>query len=504
MRENKLDTITNLFEGSEIRSIWDSEKQDYYFSVVDVISALTNANIPRNYWSDLKRKLKEEGSELHEKIVQLKMIALDGKNRQTDTLDTEGIFRLIESVPSPKAEPFKMWLASLGKERIDEVFDPEKAIDRAIDYYRKKGYSDSWIEVRLTGRKIPMKEPNAMSFHVKYKPEDFMPANEEEKQSQVIMRESVGFWQDGFRRLRKNKVAMVSLFVIIVVMIFSFIVPAFYPYDYKTQIKGSENLHPMQYSEKEIERMDAGEKVFPHVLGTDKMGRDYAIRVMMGSRISLLVGLIATAIIFVIGSLIGSISAFFGGWVDLIIMRIVDIIYTIPDFLLIVLLSFALKDPLANLAQLPGFGWMQIVGSNLISIFIVFALLYWVGMARMVRSQILTLKENDYVMAAKALGAKDGRIIKKHLLTNCIGTLIVTTTLQIPSSIFTESYLSFLGMGVAVPLPSLGSLASDAINGMITFPYLLFAPCLLISLIILSFNLFGDGLRDAFDPKLKN
>ena len=289
-----------------------------------------------------------------------------------------------------------------------------------------------------------------------------------------------------------------------VVMIFSFIVPAFYPYDYKTQIKGSENLHPMQYSEKEIERMDAGEKVFPHVLGTDKMGRDYAIRVMMGSRISLLVGLIATAIIFVIGSLIGSISAFFGGWVDLIIMRIVDIIYTIPDFLLIVLLSFALKDPLANLAQLPGFGWMQIVGSNLISIFIVFALLYWVGMARMVRSQILTLKENDYVMAAKALGAKDGRIIKKHLLTNCIGTLIVTTTLQIPSSIFTESYLSFLGMGVAVPLPSLGSLASDAINGMITFPYLLFAPCLLISLIILSFNLFGDGLRDAFDPKLKN
>ena len=147
--ENKLDIIKNLFEGSEIRSIWDSEKQDYYFSVVDVISALTNANIPRNYWSDLKRKLKEEGSELHEKIVQLKMKALDGKNRQTDTLDTEGIFRLIESVPSPKAEPFKMWLASLGSERIDEVFNPEIAIDRAIDYYRKKGYSDEWIEVRL-------------------------------------------------------------------------------------------------------------------------------------------------------------------------------------------------------------------------------------------------------------------------------------------------------------------------------------------------------------------
>ena len=152
MKENKIDTITNLFEGSEIRSVWDSEKEDYYFSVVDVISALTNANIPRNYWSDLKRKLKEEGSELHEKIVQLKLLSKkDNKNYLTDTLDTEGIFRLIESVPSPKAEPFKMWLASLGKERIDEVFDPEKAIDRAIEYYRKKGYSDSWIEVRLKG-----------------------------------------------------------------------------------------------------------------------------------------------------------------------------------------------------------------------------------------------------------------------------------------------------------------------------------------------------------------
>ena len=152
MKENKIDTITNLFEGSEIRSIWDSEKEDYYFSVVDVISALTNANIPRNYWSDLKRKLKEEGSELHEKIVQLKLLSKkDNKNYLTDVLDTEVIFRLIESVPSPKAEPFKMWLASLGKERIDEVFDPEKAIDRAIDYYRKKGYSDSWIEVRLKG-----------------------------------------------------------------------------------------------------------------------------------------------------------------------------------------------------------------------------------------------------------------------------------------------------------------------------------------------------------------
>ena len=136
MKENKLETITKIFEGKEIRSVWNKEIEDYYFSVVDVISALTNANIPRNYWSDLKRKLKEEGSELHEKIVQLKLKAKDGKMRETDTLDTKGILRLIESIPSPKAEPFKLWLAQLGSERIDEVFDPEIAIKRAIDYYR--------------------------------------------------------------------------------------------------------------------------------------------------------------------------------------------------------------------------------------------------------------------------------------------------------------------------------------------------------------------------------
>ena len=209
-------------------------------------------------------------------------------------------------------------------------------------------------------------------------------------------------------------------------------------------------------------------------------------------------------VILVIGSLYGSVAAFFGGWVDLAMMRLVDIIYTIPDILLIVLLKFALKEPLAHLKDVPGFGWVGIVGDNLISIFIVFALLYWVGMARMVRSQILTLKEGEYVTAARALGVSSGKIIRKHLLTNCIGTLIVTTTLQIPSSIFTESFLSFLGMGVAVPLPSLGSLANDALNGLNTYPYLLFIPAVLISLIILSFNLLGDGLRDAFDPKLKH
>lgn len=149
---NKLETISNLFEDREIRSIWDSEKEDYYFSVVDVISVLTNSNNPRNYWNMLKARMKEEEqSELSTKCVQLKLKAKDGKLRLTDTLDTKGIFRLIESIPSPKAEPFKLWLANLGSERIDEVFDPEIAINRAVNYYRNKGYTDEWIKTRLTG-----------------------------------------------------------------------------------------------------------------------------------------------------------------------------------------------------------------------------------------------------------------------------------------------------------------------------------------------------------------
>jgi len=152
MENNKLETIIKLFEGKEIRSVWDAEKEEYYFSVVDVISALSESKIPRNYWSDLKRRLIEEGSQLHEKIVQLKMKSKkDGKNYLTDTLDTKGILRLIESVPSKKAEPFKLWLAKIGSERIDEVFDPEIAMKRAVNYYRNRGYSDKWIEARLKG-----------------------------------------------------------------------------------------------------------------------------------------------------------------------------------------------------------------------------------------------------------------------------------------------------------------------------------------------------------------
>lgn len=152
MENNKLETISNLFEGKEIRSLCDSEKEEYYYSVVDVISALTDSNIPKRYWSDLKRKLDEEESQLYENIVQLKMKSKkDGKTYSTDTLDTKGILRLIESVPSSKAEPFKLWLVEMENNRIDKIFDPEIAVNRAIDYFRSKGYDDKWIEARLKG-----------------------------------------------------------------------------------------------------------------------------------------------------------------------------------------------------------------------------------------------------------------------------------------------------------------------------------------------------------------
>lgn len=334
---------------------------------------------------------------------------------------------------------------------------------------------------------------------------DFLPAGTEEKQSLVVMRESVNFWRDGLRRLRANKIAMVSLGFIIFTLIFAFILPEFYPYSYEQQMRKSVNLAPMQYSEDELARMEAGEKVFPHLLGTDSLGRDTMVRLMMGSRISLTVGLVASVLVLLIGSTYGAVAGYFGGRVDMFMMRIVDIIYTVPDILIIILLMVTLKYPLQSLADnVPGFGWINVLGVGLICIFIVFSLLYWVGMARIVRSQVLTLKEQEYVTAARALGASNGRIIKKHLLTNCMGTLIVTTTLQIPSSIFTESFLSFIGIGVAAPMPSLGSMASQAIGGISSYPYRLMAPAIMISLIILSFNLLGDGLRDAFDPKLKN
>ena len=245
------------------------------------------------------------------------------------------------------------------------------------------------------------------------------------------------------------------------------------------------------------------QKVFPHLLGTDESGRDYAIRVIVGTRISLLVGIIAAVVVVIIGVLYGAISGYFGGKVDLVMMRIVDIIYSLPDTLIIILLSVAFKDiftsgPMAEtVAKLGGVG--------LVSILIVFALLYWVGMARLVRGQVLSLREQEFVLAAQACDAPAFWIIRKHMLPNCISVIFISAALQIPSAIFTESFLSYLGIGVSIPMPSLGSLASDY-RGQMTIAgrgYLFLVPAVVIFLLVLSLNLLGQGLRDAFDPKLR-
>ncbi len=332
---------------------------------------------------------------------------------------------------------------------------------------------------------------------------DFLPAEDSEKEGLVVMREQRSFFKDGMYKLLHNPIAVGAIIVLILVFIYAFILPMLWPYSYEQQIRGSEKLAPMEYSEEEMARMEAGEEVFPHFLGTDSLGRDYMVRTMIGARISISVGVVASVLILIIGSIYGACAGYFGGKVDMIMMRIVDIIYTVPDTMIIILLAVTMKEPIKAFAAKFGIEWIEKIGVNMICIFVVFALLYWVGMARIVRSQVLIIKEQEYVTAAKALGAKHGRIIKKHLLTNCIGTLIVTSTLQIPSSIFTESFLSFIGLGVNAPMPSLGSLASEAIDGIRSYPHRLLAPALLISLIILAFNLLGDGLRDAFDPKLK-
>ncbi len=338
--------------------------------------------------------------------------------------------------------------------------------------------------------------------------DSFIPATDEEKEYIVTMRPSSTFFQDGVKRFMKNKVAVVSLIIIVIIALSSILIPMFWPYSYDQMLgvqtgrpvdPSFKNLEPFEYGRSEIAAMEAGEKVFPHVFGTDASGRDYFIRVVYGTRISLAVGFFASIIVLIIGLLIGSIAGYAGGAVDLIIMRIVDIIYSLPDMLMVILLASVLKQTLAG--ALDG-TILEHIGSNIISLFVVFALLYWVSMARLIRGQILSLREQEYVMAAEATGARPGWVIRKHLLPNCISVIIISTALQIPNAIFTESYLSFLGLGVNAPMPSLGSLASDALNGLASHTFLLIIPAIVISLIVLSLNLMGDGLRDAFDPKL--
>lgn len=338
-------------------------------------------------------------------------------------------------------------------------------------------------------------------------PNLFAPATAEEKAQQELMRESTTFFKDGMKKLFRNPLAVMSLLILGVILLVIVLAPLFVPYGYSEMIrvngkrdKSAVNLRPMTYSPLEQQAIEEGQNIFPHLFGTDELGRDYFIRVVYGARVSLSVGLFASIIVLIIGLLFGSISGYVGGKVDLIMMRIVDVIYSLPDTLMVILLSVVLDQVLQD--KLTG-TLFQTLGTNMISLFVVFGLLYWVGMARLVRGQVLQVKSNEYVLAAKAMGASAARIIRKHILPNCMSVIIISTALQIPSAIFTESFLSFIGLGVQLPMPSLGSLASAARQGMQSFPHKLIFPALTICVIVLSLNLLGDGLRDAFDPKLR-
>ncbi|MBR9944963.1 ABC transporter permease [Clostridiaceae bacterium Marseille-Q4145] len=433
-------------------------------------------------------------------------------------------------------------------------------------------------------------QPDIESLLTELTPEDFEPASQQERDDFIQDRQSVSYWKDAWRRLKKNTVAMIALGVIIFLFLFAFVGPFLVPYGYDQFSTGAENLYPYHYaledqtrldeeiaarsesevmdvdtlienakaeaeakgetlssvdiamirakakvasqgqsehedtdpatvrkelgikkklfgySNEELQRKAAGEKVFPHVFGTDMYGRDILVRVMYGARVSMAVGICAALLVLFIGALYGSISGYCGGKVDAVMQRIVELIYSVPEMLVVLLIATALKPILTNFVNTgsgPMKEFVNTMGPNLISMFIAFGMLYWVTMSRIIRGQVLQLKQQEYVTAARALGASGGRIIRQHLLPNCIGQIVVTTCLQIPSAIFLESFLSYLGVGVSAPLPSLGSMATDALSGMYTYTYRLIIPSVILSVMILAFNLFGDGLRDALDPKLK-
>ncbi len=317
-------------------------------------------------------------------------------------------------------------------------------------------------------------------------PEELAPATAEEKAMNDQMRPSVSYWKDAMRRFKRNKLAMVMLTLLIIIILAAIFGPIISPYTYKGQ-SADVRQGPS----------------FAHPFGTDKLGRDIFVRVMYGTRISLLVGVVTMVLVCLIGITYGAIAAYVGGIWDNLMMRFVDLMMTVPSMLIIILLSVVLRDPLKELISNPRFTVFASMGAGLISIFIVLALFNWLGMARSVRGALLMNRTQEYVLAAEAMGAKSKWVIKRHLLPNSIGVIIISATGVVPSAIMTESFLSFIGLGVAAPVPSLGSMANDALNGIMSYPLNMVYPAVIISLIILCFNVLGDALRDALDPRMR-
>ncbi|MCL6451924.1 MAG: ABC transporter permease [Acetobacteraceae bacterium] len=297
----------------------------------------------------------------------------------------------------------------------------------------------------------------------------FQPVRREvETAAAPIVRPSITYWQDAWRRLKKNRLAMVGLVLIGFLVVVAVVGPMLSPYTYADQDLSKGNRPPSR----------------EHWFGTDLLGRDLLTRVMYGARISLSIGIVSSLVNLSIGVVYGGVSGFLGGRVDDLMMRVVDILYGIPLLLIVIML-------------------MVVLGAGLMNIYIAFGITYWLAMARIVRGQILSLKEQEYVLAARTLGASRWRILFRHLIPNSMGPIIVTITLQIPTAIFLEAFLSYIGLGVSAPMASWGVLASEGTPALRSYPWQLFFPAVAICMAMLGFNFLGDGLRDALDPRLR-
>ncbi|CAM4332418.1 MAG: ABC transporter permease [Paenibacillus macerans] len=299
--------------------------------------------------------------------------------------------------------------------------------------------------------------------------EDFRKIGANEKQAEEIQRESISAWRDAWERLLKNKLAMVALTVLAIIVLMAIFGPMMSPYDDRTNDLMSTNLPPF-----------TGD----HWFGTDDLGRDMFVRTWMGARISLIVGLVAALVDLMIGVIYGGIMGYFGGRVDEIMNKFSEVLYSIPYLLVTILLLVVLKPSLGTIILA-----LTITG--------------WINMSWIVRGEIMQLKNREFVLASRSMGAGSMRLLFRHLLPNAMGPIIVTLTLSVPNAIFSEAFLSFLGLGVQSPAASLGSMVNDALTGWMYYPWRMLFPAVLISLTMLAFNILGDGLRDALDPKLK-
>lgn len=284
----------------------------------------------------------------------------------------------------------------------------------------------------------------------------------------TIARPSITYWQDAWRRLKKNKVAIFSMLLLIIIGLACVFVPIFSRMDFKEQAIEFANQGPSK----------------EHWFGRDELGRDIFVRVWIGGRVSILIGLVGALVSLIVGAVYGGISGYFGGIVDDIMMRIVEVIVGIPYMIIVILVTIAL-------------------GKGLTSLIIALCISSWTGLARLVRGQVLQLKESEYVLAAQMLGSSPMKIVLQHLLPNTLSVIIVNLTFQVPGFIFSEAFLSFIGLGVQPPYTSWGAMASLGQQQMAYYPHELFFPAAAISLTMLAFNLLGDGLRDALDPKLR-